>query len=193
MPYVFQTKRKNGKYHPRWRFQYTDWHGRRRSATGTTGKAETEKIALRVQAEQDAIRNGWRPPPRPSDTPHAFEEVKGEYLAWGESQGGRGGRPWGKTHARMRRFFLEWWKDRLGLELLADLNGILPRLEKVLRELETGGRSGKTLQNYADGLAAFCDWCVSRGYLDEDPLAGLAAFDTTPQTQRRAMTAEKIK
>jgi integrase len=46
--------------------------------------------------------------------------------------------------------------------------------------------------NYAEALGAFCDWCVQRGYLSEDPLKALAPFDTTPRVQRRAMTAEEI-
>jgi len=30
---------------------------------------------------------------------------------------------------RMRRSHLQWWQERLGRETLADLNGILPRVE----------------------------------------------------------------
>ena len=41
-------------------------------------------------------------------------------------------------------------------------------------------------------MAAFCDWCEDRGYLDIDPLKALAAFDTTPITRRRALTGDEI-
>jgi integrase len=54
------------------------------------------------------------------------------------------------------------------------------------------GRAGKTISHYAEALSAFCDWCVAREYLADDPLKALASFDTTPQTLRRAMTAEEI-
>ena len=87
---------------------------------------------------------------------------------------------------------MDWWREQLKVEFVADLIGILPRVEKALRERETAGRSGKTLQNYAESLAAFCDWCVSRGYLDTDPLDDLASFDTAPRTTRRAMTTDEI-
>src|SRR5262245_29049938 len=111
MPYVFQSKRRrDGETHARFRFQYTDFRGIRRTATGTTSRSETEKFALNVQSEQDAIRKGWRPPPKSSDVPRDFGDVLKEYLAWGEAQGGRGGRPWGETHARMRRSHLDWWQ-----------------------------------------------------------------------------------
>jgi len=41
-------------------------------------------------------------------------------------------------------------------------------------------------------LRAFCSWCVERGYLDGNPIDGLALFDATPGTQRRAMTPDEI-
>ena len=75
---------------------------------------------------------------------------------------------------------------------LADLAGILPRVEEALRDLQAKGRAGKTLANYAEALGAFCDWCVRRGYLASDPLKGMAPFDTTPQTTRRALSADEI-
>jgi integrase len=92
----------------------------------------------------------------------------------------------------MRKAHLKWWKDTLGLETLGDLIGSLPEVEKALRELESDGKSGKTVQNRAEALAAFCDWSVSRGYLESDPLGDLAAFDTSPRTRRRAMTGDEI-
>jgi integrase/recombinase XerD len=61
-----------------------------------------------------------------------------------------------------------------------------------LRELHTNGRAGKTLANYAEALAAFCDWCVERGYLAADPLKNFKGFDTTPKEKRRAMTIDEI-
>jgi len=76
--------------------------------------------------------------------------------------------------------------------VLGDLTGVLGRVEKQLRELQAQGRTGKTVSNYADTLGAFCDWCVKRKFLRDDPLAALAPFDTTPQTTRRAMTREEL-
>lgn len=77
--------------------------------------------------------------------------------------------------------------------MLSDLKGSLPRVEKALREIQAAGRTGKTLQNHGDSLVSFCNWCESRGYLDANPLKGLARFDTTPKTKRRAVTADEIR
>jgi len=193
MAHVFQTKRRDGTPHPRWRFEFRDCEGRKRKGTGYKSKAETQKLADRLQAEQDDIRKGYRPPPKPSDQPRAFEDVRDEYLAWGNDQGGRGGRPWSERHARMKATHLAWWKEQLNLRMLSDLVGALGRVEKALRRLRDKGRAGKTLANYAESLASFCDWAVAREYLAEDPLRRLGAFDTTPGSIRRAITGEELK
>ena len=100
--------------------------------------AGNKRLAGRVQAEHHAIRCGYRPPPDTADqsAERPFAEVAEEYLRWGESQGGRGGRPWGRGHARMRRSLLTWWQEKLGLSVLADLNSILPEVEQALQELQ---------------------------------------------------------
>ncbi len=194
MAYVFRSKRKDGAPYGPWRFQFTDWTGRRRTATASASKTRTEKLAQEVDLEHRLIRQGLRPAP----DPHAehkrrpFSELAAEYCEWGESQGGRGGRPWSATHARMRRTYLAWWRDSLHLTSLGDLGGCLPRVEKVLRDLQGKGLSNKTVRNYAEALMAFCGWGTMRGYLTENPLRGLRGFDTTPGHRRRALTPEEI-
>lgn len=217
MPYIFQTFKKDGTPHMRWRFQFRDWKGRRRTGTGATTQTETEKIANIVQTREDAIRKGWAQAPKSSDAPRDFgtfgktyNEDTGtiaEYLAWGRSQGGKGGRPWDNEHATKRRLTLKWWKETMGFSSLHDLVNCLSRVEKALREKrvlikkkkgnnkpepETRLPTGKTLQTLAEALRAFCAWCVTRGYLEENPLDGLAPFDCTPKTVRRALTGEEI-
>ena len=168
----------SGKY----RGWFTDMNGKQKAFTGTKKKAETLRMAQRLEDEHRQIRLGYRPVPVSADKHRTrpFSEVKDEYIAWGETQGGRGGRPWSKGHARMRRTHLIWWQEQLGLDTLADLDGILPRAEEALRKLQAKERAGKTLANYTDALQHLCNWCVTRGYLDSDPLKGLAPFDITP-------------
>ena len=68
-----------------------------------------------------------------------------------------------------------------------------PACRKSLTGTSRQGRAGKTIMNYQEALAALCDWCKRHGYRDKNPLDGLAPFDTTPQTIRRAMTPEEIE
>jgi len=176
-----------------WQAWYTDYTGKKRFFT-MDSKRDAHQKAHVLEDEHRQIRDGLRPLPDAMERhkKRPFEEVVREYIAWGEAQGGRGGRPWGATHARMRKAHLAWWQERLGLLSLKDVHGTLPRVEKALRELQRRGRAGKTIMNYQEALAALCDWCKQRGYLDADPLEGLAPFDTTPKTIRRAMTPDEI-
>ena len=192
MATIFRTKDRSGKFHPKWRFKFFNFNGKRITRTGFTSKADTKKLAAKIEAEQDAIRKGLLPKPKESSKPRLFSEVINEYLAWGESQGGRGGRPWSNVHFRLLRLRIGFWQKQLKLDWLADLNGILPSVEAGLRELQAKGLAGKTLQHYASTLTAFCDWAIKRNYLDNDPLQNLQDFDTTPKTIRRAPLPEEI-
>ena len=97
MAYVYLDKRKKPHVY---RFQFTDHLGRRHTGTGTTSRPETEELARIVQGKEDSIRKGWADAPKASDTPRVFSVVREEFLAWGRSQGGRGGRPWASVHDR---------------------------------------------------------------------------------------------
>ena len=217
MAYLFQTFKKvrdpqtgkevcrlDGKGrkipHDKWRFQYTDWRGRCITKTGYASKRETEQLAARIEQEQRDIRKGYREPPKnyTKYAGRALADFVAEYLAWGKSGGGHKGKPWAHYHHLERQRKLAFWQERLKLQTLADLEGILPKVEKVLREVQaTGGRGGKgatgrTLHNYAENLGAFCQWLVEREYLKEHPLAKMRKYDHTPVTVRRMATMEEI-
>jgi integrase len=167
---------------------------KRQFFTGTHDRADTLRMAQRLEDEHRQVRLGYRPVRASADRHKArpIQEVMDEYLAWGTAQGGLGGRPWAVSHFKKRQTHLAWWREHLGLGTVGDLNGVLLRVEGELRSLQGKGRAGKTVANYAEALTAFCDWCVQRGYLSEDPLKALAPFDTTPQSRRRAMSQEEI-
>lgn len=152
---------KNGKPHPSWRFWFIDSDGRRKWGTGTANKTETLRIAQKLEEEHRLKRLGiLQTSEAEKNRSLPFDDVAEQYLAWGNAQGGRGGRPWSNVHARMRRKFLYWWRDELKLERVGDLYGILPKVEEGLRKLMRQERAGKTLDNYRDGLTTFCRWCV---------------------------------
>ncbi|MSR84378.1 MAG: hypothetical protein EXS58_15895 [Candidatus Latescibacteria bacterium] len=151
-------------------------------------------MAERLEDEHRQVRLGYRPAPLSADkhSKRPIAETVEEYLAWGEAQGGRGGRPWSKPHARNRRTCLCWWQETLGLATLADFADILPRVERALRDLQGRGKAGKTIANHAEAFHALCLWAEQRGYLAVDPLKGMAPFDITPLTTRRALNADEI-
>jgi len=193
MPTIFQTRDRQGRPHPRWRFKYVDYQGVRRTATGKTTRRKTEELALHVQAKHHAIRNGWVPVPRPCDIQRPIETAMEEYLAWGRAQGGHHGKPWSGKHHATRARHLRFWVGELRLGFVFDLYGVLPKVEAALRKKQNQGLCGKTVQNYAESIGAFCDWLVDRDYLKEDPLRKIGAFDTTPVRIRRAFTVGELQ
>jgi integrase len=185
------SPRASGRYEA-W---YTDYTGRRRFITGTRSRAETLHVAQGLEHEHRMVRLGYKPKPTSVDK-HRHQlciEVLREYLAWGESQGGRGGKPWSKIHAQKTRRYLEWWRERLGLVVVSDLDDILMNVEKNIRELQKAGKSGKTLANVVAALRGFCNWAIKRGILSENPLRHIGSFDMTPRVERRALTVDEVR
>ena len=180
----------SGKY----RGFFTDYTGKKRFFTGSKSKAETRRAAARLEERHQKIKIGELPVPDVIDKHRArpIEEAKEEYVAWGKMQGGRGGRAWSQSHAKRKGRLLDLWIETLNLKTLGDLDGLLPRAEAVVQELSKRGKSGKTLQNTLEAMKSFINWCLIRNYLREDPLKGFSKIDTTPNTQRRAMTPDEF-
>jgi len=196
---VWQTFDKNGKPHPKWKFWYKDWQGKKANGTGTDDKEETLEQALMLEEKDAKLRRrihlGLCEAPTSAEIakPRQVSEVIDEYLEQGNANGGRGGRPWGAGHARMRKTHLKFWREHLGLKTIADLStGFYPRVEKTLRKLKSDGAAGKTVQNKSEAIHAFCLWAKKSGYLSVDPLDGLNRFDTTPQEKRGTLLSAQI-
>ena len=194
MPGILKAKTKDGKWRGWYKSHMTGPDGRRRTVkfTGTLSHRETFALAQERQVHEDRIAAGLIPAPEDRQPWRDFVETVQDYLAYGEAQGGRGGRPWGRTHARNQRAQLAWWHEQIGFRTLEDLMRSLRPVEIALVRLRDRGRTGKTLRNYQESLHSFCRWCVDRGYLPSDPLARLRKFDAAPRTRRRAMTLADI-
>jgi len=180
----------SGKY----RGWFIDQNGKQRYFTGTRNKKATLAKAKELEAQHRLARLKNESSMFHAEDSHtySFAEIKDEYLAWGQTQGGRRHGPWGTTHARNRRMHLNWWQQALNLETLSNLEGMLPAVEKIRRNLQREGTSNKTLNNYTEALRAFCHWCIKRDYLSKDPLHHLERFDESAISLRRAMTEEEI-
>jgi integrase len=193
--WIFRTKKKDGTFHPRFRFRYIGPDGKPKVGTGFTDKNETRRLALQLVLEADEIRRGIRKPPQPSDT-EGLKPIRKHieaYLAWGKIQGGKRGRPWASRYGQLKDAALTWWVETLGLSNLADVS--LPSVEAALQRKASNDRvTGRTLANTAMALAAFLRWCVERKYLPSYPLEGLRGFDisVSPKNFRRAFTLEEI-
>jgi integrase len=174
---------------------YRDYKGRRLFFKGTHSRAETEQMAMRLEDENRQIKLNYRPVPKLSDTARLleFKKVMDEYLDWGRAQGGVRGRPWAKAHAEKREAGLKWWVRELSLQVLADLDGALPRVEKALRKMQANDLSNLTIHCRSSCLTALCSWAEDRGYLSENPLKALVPYPKEAKSVRRAMTPEEVQ
>lgn len=179
---------KSGKY----RGFYTDYRGRKADFTGTTSPNETKAMAKDFENKHRKIKLGYAPVPKASDEARDFSATVGEYFVAGMANGGRNGFGWSEGHIEAKKARLEHWRTKLSLKTLHDLDGLLPRVEKELRRLQTSGLCGKTLTGYADALKSFCHWCKQRGYIEARPLDGLCGFVSTPTVNRRALSLDEI-
>lgn len=197
MAYIYRTKDKNGKEHARWKIQYSDYRGIRRTKAGYASKVETEKLARALEEQSRRIRDGLEAAPGTAHHSRRLpvREVFDEYLAWGKSQS------WSACHADHREMQLNWWISELKLTTLVDLDNLLPRVEKALRKLSQGEpeptevkkKSVKTVNHYANALKAFCTWCTDRNYLEQNPLRRMKLAKALPNKRRRALTVEEIQ
>ena len=194
MPGILSKKTKDGKWRAWYRSHLTGSDGRRKTLkfTGTRSRRETLTLAQERQVQEDRIVAGLIPAPEERQPWRDFVDTVQDYLAYGEAQGGRGGRPWGRVHARNQRARLAWWHEQIGFQTLADLMHALRPVETALVRLRDRGRTSKTLRDYQESLQSFCRWCIDRGYLPSDPLARLRKFDMTPQVNRRPLTTAEI-
>ncbi len=188
-------KKGNKIPHPKWKFEYIDFKGMRKSGTGYVSKKETEKLADRTQSEQDEIRKGYREPPKPyimnANTP--IENVVSDYLSWGNLQGGRNGKPWSLKHAKQKASQIRCFCKELRLAVISDLNYSQSKIEKLLQGMRKSGTCGKTLNNYIESIKSFCEWATNRQYFEKNPLSGIIRFDSSSLVQRRAMTQHEIE
>ena len=196
-------------YLPNWRARIEDHNGNRRFYTLSTDRKQAQKEADMIENREREIRQGLRPIPTHKDKAsdrNTFEAME-EYLAWGNLQGGRKGRPWSPTHARDKRSALAWWLGGLKFKRIGEAKGCLSAVEKLLQEVAQAGRpdkrpgrnkprklSGKSLQTLACALKSFFEWCTATGrdYLDANPLENLGKFNTEPLVVRRNMSGEEI-
>jgi site-specific recombinase XerC len=191
MAYVYQTYDKDGKPHPRWKYRFSDHFGRLRKGTGTSSKKETIALAERREAFEKEIRDGVRKAPKVSDKAHDYEDLVSQYIAWGKTQGGRGGFGWSKLHGENRRRYLAWWKERLNLYTLRDIS--LAPVEKAMKQLSDAGKTSNTVYKYIEALSAFCGWCVSRQFLEADPLACMTTLKVKAKNPYRELTSEELR
>lgn len=178
---------------------FRNYQGQRQWFTlpGAEGRrrADVLKLAMSLEVDHHKMALGVLPLPG-TDNPalaRPLRSVMDEYLAWGHHHGGRKGRPWTPKHHQRQVGILDYWHAALMLTTLGQCTQILRAVERQVVQLQAR-HTGKTVAHYLQTLAAFLHWCVTRGYLDADPLRRLPRPDSSPRRlQRRAMTIDEVQ
>lgn len=191
MASIYKVKKKGGGYYPQWRYKFKDSTGKWIRGIGWTDKAKTRDHALNVEAEHRALRNGEKvaPPAWLRNRNVPIGTVIADYLAWGKVSGGIGGRPWSPKNARLKEKRLEWWTNELRLSYMLEID--LVRVEKGLETLRKSGLAPKSVYLYLEAIKSLVNWSITRSYLGESPLMGMAEMDERPQDPHRAFTEEE--
>jgi len=192
MASVFRVKDDHGKARKVWRFKYRGLDGRWKYGIGWADKQKTLDHAQALESDHRAVRNGEKaaPPSWLKNRNKPIAEVVKDYLLWGKTQGGRYGRPWDDQNARLKEIGLKWWVAELGLTVLADIN--LARVEKSAQTLLASGLASKTVSLRVESLRCLCCWSVKRGLLPDNPLKGMARFDTRPTVPHRTLSDSEV-
>ena len=180
-----------------WQGIYKDFDGKRRwktlTSTATRRDVLTTFQALELRDAKISLGVLPRPDQQHGALARPIGDVVADYLAWGQSQGSAGGRPWTATHLRVRTKQLTQWQAVLGLTRLGQCEGILPRVEQVLRQEEARGLSSQSRKHLASALMAFLRWCTRRDLLPRHPLAAMTPIHVTHTRVRRALTYAEIR
>ncbi len=187
--------RKNPSSSGRYQGFFINQHGKKQYFTGSKKRSETITIARKLEDDARQVRLGYRDP-KSNQFRHkddSIAETIESYIEWGLVCGRKDGRPWSPYHAKRKRTHLDRWVEALGLEVIGDLNGFLPKVKDFLQDLASQGKSTKTQRNIAEALVSFCHWCVKQDVLGCNPLDKLDTIQGTPEVERRPFTAQDIQ
>lgn len=188
---VARRRNRDGRWSPEWRGWYFDRFRRRVFFKGFRSKRETLEVAQELEAKERKARLlGEGSNVRDGES---FAAVVDAYIAWGNSEGGRGGRGWNKYQAGTRRRHLMHFADTLRWKAMGDMYGSLSDCERILRGLRESGLAPKSVAIYAESLKAFAGWAVGREFLRDNPVAKLKGGSREAVRLRRALTDEEFR
>jgi len=168
-----------------WAIEYTDAGGRQRSAGGYTDKLATSEKASKIEKAVARQREGIFG----ADVSHADTSVEKHVAAWVADlkRAGRSSEYTRKVEARVERMRKEltWGKPS---SIRAD------KVTEWIAGLQRSGASDRTVNHFVEAAVAFCNWTVSQGRMETNPLRQVSKAETPePKRQRRALTLDELE
>ena len=175
MATIYKRSQDRGKRRTPWYIGYTDHAGRRRTAKGFTDKAETERLAARLEDEARMIREGLTvsisQADRKAPLDHHLEAFEKHLQNRDVSQ-----KQVYEVTTKIRRVLTGCAFSRV-----ADIKA--HEVESYLESLRSEGLSKQTSNHYLRALKQFCRWLKRTKRMDENPLADIPMLNV--QTDRR--------
>jgi integrase len=175
MATIYKRTQDRGKRRAPWYIGYTDHTGRRRTAKGFTDKAETERLAARLEDEARMIREGLTVPVSQADRKapleHHLEAFEKHLQNRDVSQ-----KQVYEVTTKIRRVLTGCAFSRV-----ADIKA--HEVESYLESLRSEGLSKQTSNHYLRAVKQFCRWLKRTKRMDENPLADIPMLNV--QTDRR--------
>lgn len=189
MASVFKRKKDKGRHEKPWMISFTDEHGHRKTVTGCTDKAETKRVAEKLEA--DAFRRRYGVTTAAEDRyltegSRPLREHVEEYLKHCKHVGIGNRTYWQK------KMHIENIVAGIKANRLSDLEP--NRVEMFLQDLSTSGKSARTVNHYRSDLVAFMNWCVKTRRIPHNPLSVITKLDESMDRRRirRALTHEEL-
>jgi len=187
MAYVDKPTRvdpKTGKTikYKHWYVFYTDEHGRRRKQKASTDKAAAQALAREIERRVERTKAGIAPV-QAQDYGQAVDAYLAEMRRLGRDE----------DYVREQRRQLLLLRQESGWRDVGDVKA--QDLRAHIDRLAAKGRAPRTLNTVRDALSIFCNFCVERGWLADNPVKGVKkakAAGGVKARVRRAYTRDEF-
>ncbi len=190
MASIYKRKQDKGKRRACWYIGYIDHDDRRRTIKGFSDRAETERLASRLEEESRLIRTGLVSRKAVSLAKSKLRPISAHVSDFEAHLRTRDitEKQVRETISRLKRFVAVSDFDKLD-DLTREC------VEKFLAGLRADGRSKQTSNHYLKAIKQFTGWLVSSGRYEVNPLSGIKRLnvETDRRHQRRALTVEEFR
>lgn len=171
-----------------WFIGYTDENGKRRTLKGFTDKAETERLAARLEHEVMLRKRGLIDPELETRAQKRKIPLTEHLAAFEKSLAANT-----RKHVKIIMGRIRCVVNGLGAKVLGDLS--VEKVEDFLRAKAAKENIGnRTYNHYIQALDEFCGWLVKNKRATANPVVGLKRLNTAVDVRRRrrALTPEEV-
>ena len=188
MATVYKRRQDARKRRAPWYIGYTDRYGRRKTCKGFTDKAESEKLAAKLEHEELLRAKGLIDPEQEELAQLKKTRIATALKGFEVRQSKNSTKHAKQTLNRIRRIV-----DEAGIGTIGQLTleGVESAIGQIVDDDDLGP---KTYNHYAQAINGFCNWLVATKHLAANPLVGMERMNAEVDVRhrRRALTPEEF-